>query len=400
MKRFLQRFRTRAVHSGQRPDPETGAHSTPIYQTSTFAYGSFARGRRLFAGEEDGFLYSRVGNPTTRAFEEKLADLEGSEDALAFSSGMAAISALALTLLKPGDEVVFAGPLYGGSEGLFYDVLGKFGVSVKDASSGNLEAAVSSATRLIYVETPSNPTLKIHDLQKIARLAAARGIVSVADNTFATPYLTRPLELGIDLVLHSATKYLGGHGDAIGGVLAGPADLLGEIRSEGLRHLGGSLGPAEAYLLLRGTKTLALRMEAHCDGAQWLAGHLAGHPLVTRVHYPGLAAHPGHEVAAKQMKRFGGMLALELHGGQGAAEAFLDSLTLFTQAVSLGDVESLATHPATTTHQLLPVALRLEQGIGEGLVRLSVGIEDPEDLLADLLQALERAALPATEAVG
>jgi methionine-gamma-lyase len=391
-KKQQTRFRTRAVHSGQRPDPQTGAHATPIYQTSTFAYGSFARGRRLFAGEEEGFLYSRIGNPTVRAFEEKLADLEGAEDALAFSSGMAAISAVALSLLEPGDELVFLGPLYGGSEGLFLDVLPKFGVGVRDGSDG-LEEALGPKTRMVYVETPCNPTLKIHDLARIAGLASARGILSVADNTFATPYLTRPLELGIDLVLHSATKYLGGHGDVIGGVLAGRAELLAEVRGEGLRHLGGSLGPAEAFLLLRGVKTLALRMEAHCEGAARLAEALNGHPQVERLHYPGLPSHPGHEVAARQMTRFGGMLALELKGGEAAAARFLDGLTLFTQAVSLGDVESLATHPASTTHQLLPEQVLQRQGVTDGLVRLSVGIEDPADLLADLEEALKRLAL-------
>lgn len=383
-------FRTRAVHSGQRPDPQTGAHATPIYQTSTFAYGSFARGKRLFAGEEEGFLYSRIGNPTVRAFEEKLADLENAEDALAFSSGMAAISAVALGLLAPGDELVFLGPLYGGTEGFFMDVLPRFGVAVKDASSIPLEDALGPATRMVYVETPCNPTLKIHDLARVAALCSARGIVSVVDNTFATPYLTRPLELGIDLVLHSATKYLGGHGDAIGGVLAGSAERLAEVRAEGLRHLGGTLGPQEAFLLLRGTKTLALRMEAHCEGAARLAEGLVSHPQVAAVHYPGLSSHPGHEVAARQMKRFGGMLALELRGGREAAARFLDGLELFTQAVSLGDVESLATHPASTTHQLLPEAVLKAQGVTDGLVRLSVGIEDPDDLLVDLERALER----------
>jgi methionine-gamma-lyase len=391
----LKRFRTRAVHSGQRPDPATGAHTTPVYQTSTFAYGSFARGQRLFAGEEAGFLYSRIGNPTVRAFEKKIADLEGAEDAVAFSSGMAAISALVFSLLKSGDEIVFLGPLYGGTEGLFFEVLPRFGIAVKDGSNTKLEAAISSRTRMIYVETPSNPTLKIHDLAHVAEVAASHGILSVADNTFATPYLTRPLEIGLDLVLHSATKYLGGHGDVIGGVLAGAAELLEEVRSKGLRHMGGKLGPAEAFLLLRGTRTLALRMEAHCEGVARLAHALGDHPLVKRVHYPGLASHPGHKIAAKQMRYFGGMLALDLQGGQEAAAVFLDSLDLFTQAVSLGDVESLATHPATTTHALLPEEVRHEQGITPGLVRLSVGIEDPEDLLEDLLMALERVGVAA-----
>jgi len=384
-----RRFRTRAVHSGQQPDPHTGAHVTPIYQTSTFAYGSFERGRRLFAGDEPGYLYSRLGNPTTRALEEKLADLEGAEEAIAFASGMAAISAVTLSLLKPGDEVAFIGPLYGGTEGLFFDILTRLGVLISESVSvAELSEKLSPATRLLFVETPTNPTLRLVDLAEVSALAKARGILSVADNTFATPYLTQPIEYGFDLVIHSATKYLGGHGDAIGGLVAGRVELLEQIRSEGLRHLGGSLGPAESYLFLRGLKTLALRMEAHCDGAERVAQALAQHPLVSQVYYPGLTSHPEHALAMRQMRRYGGMVALELRGGEAQAKRFLDSLKLFTQAVSLGDVESLATHPASTTHQLLPEALRRKQGVTEGLVRLSIGIEDPEDLVEDLLQAL------------
>ena len=387
------RFRTRAVHSGTQPDPSTGAHVAPIYQTSTFAYGSFGRGERLFGGEEAGFVYSRIGNPTTRAFEEKLADLEGAEDAVAFSSGMAAVSALMLTLLEPGDEVVFVGPLYGGTEGFFRDILGRFGVGIKETTRDeDLSAALSPATRVIYVETPTNPTLRISDLRAISTLASERGILTVADNTFSTPYLTKPLEHGFDVVLHSATKYLGGHGDALGGVLAGPAALMAEVRAEGLRHVGGALGPFESYLFLRGMKTLALRMEAHCDGAERITTFLQDHLAVQKVYYPGLKSHKGHEIAEKQMRRFGGMVALELASKEEAAR-FLDSLTLFTQAVSLGDVESLATHPASTTHQLLDPETRARQGVTDGLVRLSVGIEDPEDLVEDLERALEGVSL-------
>ena len=388
-----RRFATRAVHSGHEPDPATGAHVPPVYQTSTFAYGSFARGERLFAGEEEGYLYSRIANPTTRAFERKLADLEGAEDAVAFASGMAAVSALTLTFLRPGDELVFIGPLYGGTEGFFHDVLAPFGVRVVELESDReLESALSEATRMVYLETPTNPTLKLSDLSYVAELTAGRDLFTVADNTFATPYLTRPLEHGFTFSLHSATKYLGGHGDAVGGVLVGPAALLAEVRSEGLRHVGGCLGPWESYLLLRGAKTLALRMEAHCAGAMHVAEALRGHPAVARVYYPGLAEHPGHEIARKQMRHFGGMVSLELHGGKAAAQQFLDSLALFTQAVSLGDVESLATHPASTTHQLLDETTRARQGITDGLVRLSVGIEDPRDLCDDLLASLDRLA--------
>ncbi|WP_027876856.1 trans-sulfuration enzyme family protein [Meiothermus cerbereus] len=386
------KIRTRAVHAGHHPDRETGAHVVPIYSTSTFAYGSFARGERLFAGEEPGYIYGRIGNPTVRAFEEKLASLEGAEDAVAFASGMAAISALCNTLLAPGDEIVYLAPLYGGTEGYFLETLTRFGVRVTGGKSvEELPELISPATRLIYLETPTNPTLRIYDLEAVARIARARGVLSVVDNTFATPYLTRPLEHGIEVVLHSATKYLGGHGDCLAGVLAGPKELMEHIRAEGLRHIGAALGAFEAYLMLRGLKTLPLRMEAHCEGAARVAEYLSAHPAVQRVHYPGLSAHPGHEVAKRQMQGFGGLVSLELESKQAAA-LFLDSLKLFTQAVSLGDVESLATHPASTTHQLLPPEVRQAHGVSDALVRLSVGIEDPQDLIADLEQALDQVA--------
>ncbi len=383
----MARLRTLAVHAGQHPDEATGALTTPIYQTSTFAYGGFDRGRRLFAGEEEGYVYTRVQNPTTRAFEAKLAALEGGEAAVAFASGMAAIAALVLTLLRPGDEIVYLGPLYGGTEGLFYDLVRAYGIAVTDATDRPLAEAVGPATRMIYVETPANPTLRIHDLREVARFARARGIVSVADNTFATPVLTRPLALGIDLVVHSATKYLSGHGDVVAGAVVGPRERLEPLRAEGLRHLGGVLSPFDAFLLLRGMKTLPLRMAAHAEGAMRVARFLKEHPAVRRVFYPGLEDHPGHAIAARQMDAFGGMVALDL-GSEAAARAFLDGLTLFAQAVSLGDVDSLATHPYSTTHQLVDEAVRRRQGVTPGLVRLSVGLEDPEDLIEDLAQAL------------
>jgi methionine-gamma-lyase len=388
-------FRTRAVHSGHGVDPQTGAHATPIYQTSTFSYGNFDRGARLFAGEESGYIYSRISNPTVRALELKLADLENAEDALCFSSGMAAVAALAFTVLNPGDEVLFIGPLYGGTEGFFLETLSRMGMVITEChDEGDLEAKLSAQTRMVYVESPMNPNLRILDLARVARAAKSVGALAVTDNTFATPYLTRPVELGFDAVIHSMTKYLGGHGDAIGGVLVGSAELCFRVRLEGLRHLGGSLGPQEAYLFLRGVKTLPLRMEAHCDGAErvaaWLRQRQAqGNSGIEALHYPGFETHPNHEVAKRQMARFGAMIALELQGGLDAARVFLDSLTLFTQAVSLGDVESLASHPASTTHQLLPLEVRQRQGVTDGLVRLSIGVEHPDDLIRDLEQALE-----------
>ncbi|AFZ66598.1 trans-sulfuration enzyme family protein [Deinococcus peraridilitoris] len=384
------RFRTRAVHAGHEVDPGTGAHAVPIYQTSTFGYGDADRGERLFAGKEQGYFYSRLGNPTVRAFEEKLASLEGTEDAVAFASGMGALSALSLTLLEPGNEVAFLGPLYGGSEGFFRHILAKFGVTVWEAENlQDLQARLTPRVRMVYVETPTNPTLRISDLREVARLAHRVGALAVADNTFSTPYLTRPAEHGVDMVLHSATKYLGGHGDAIGGVVTGHADLMAEIRVTGLRHVGASLGPQEAYLFLRGMKTLPLRMDAHCEGALQVARHFAQHPAIRRVFYPGLPDHEGHEVAARQMAQFGGMVSFDLRGGYDSAKIFLDHLQLFVQAVSLGDVESLSCHPASTTHQLLGAETLARQGVTPGLARLSVGIEDPADLIEDLERALE-----------
>ncbi|MCP2015217.1 methionine-gamma-lyase [Deinococcus sp. HSC-46F16] len=383
-------FRTRAVHAGHGLDPVTGAHAVPIYATSTFGYGTAERGGRLFAGEETGYFYSRLSNPTVTAFEEKVASLEGAEAAVAFGSGMGAASAIALTLLRTVDEVAFVGPLYGGTEGLLRDILGRFGVTVHEAADVEaLRGVVTERTRLVWLETPSNPTVGIVDLAAASAVAHAAGALVVVDNTFATPYLTRPLEHGADLVMHSATKYLGGHGDVVAGVVVGSADLVTELRLHGLRHVGSVLGPFEAYLLLRGLKTLPLRMEAHCQGAMALARALEGHPALKALHYPGLPTHPGHAVAARQMRAFGGLLSLDL-GTQEAAFAFLNNLRLFTQAVSLGDVESLSCHPASTTHQLLGEETLARQGVTKGLVRLSVGIEDEADLITDVLGALER----------
>ncbi|CAN5847923.1 PLP-dependent aspartate aminotransferase family protein [soil metagenome] len=385
-------FATRAVHAGQVTDPSTGAHATAIHQTSTFVLGDVARGARLFAGDEAGYVYSRIGNPTVRAFEEKLAALEGADEAVAFASGMGAIAALCFSTLRSGDEILFLGPLYGGTRGLFHDLLGRFGVRARRVDDHELASAVSPTTRMIYVETPTNPTLQIHDLRLVSEVARTHGVLSVVDGTFATPYLTRPLEHGIDVVIHSATKYLGGHGDALGGVVLGRAELMDEIRLEGLRHAGAALSPTVASLLLRGVRTLHLRMRAHCENARAVADASLGHPALRAVHYPGHAQHPGHAVASRQMNDFGGMVTLEFTGGRAMAAAFLESLTLFDHAVSLGDVSSLACHPASTTHQLVDEPLRLADGVTEGLVRLSVGVEDAHDLVRDVLQALAVAA--------
>ncbi len=386
----MTHLRTRAVHAGQHHDPSTGAIATPIAQTTAFGYGTLERGAAIFAGEAPGYRYSRFANPTVAALEAKLADLEGAPSAVAFASGTAACSSVLLGLLRPGDELVFLGPLYGGTEGLLRNLGERWGIRVVDATACGLEAALTPATRMVWVESLTNPTLRVHDLAEVARLARARGITTVVDNTFCTPCLVRPLALGMDVVLHSMTKYLGGHGDATGGIVAGSEALVRAVRQTGLGHVGGNLAPQEAYLFLRGIKTLPLRMAAHCEGAMAVARFLQNHPAVKTVHYPGLESHPQHALAQRQMQGgFGGMVTLELaRAERTAVAAMLNRLQLFTQAVSLGDVDSLACHPASTTHSFVSPEARAAAGVTEGMVRLSVGIEHPDDLIADLAQAL------------
>lgn len=386
----MTHLRTRAVHAGQHPDPTTGAIATPINQTTAFGYGTLEQGAALFAGTVPGYRYSRFANPTVAALEAKMADLEGAQAAVAFASGTAATSSVLLGLLRPGDELVFLGPLYGGTEGLMRSLGERWGIKVVDATASGLAAAMTPATRLVWVETLTNPTLRLHDLTAVAALARERGVPTVADNTFCTPCLARPLECGIDLVLHSMTKYLGGHGDATGGIVAGPTALVDAVRKTGLGHVGGNLAPQEAFLFLRGIKTLPLRMAAHCEGALTVARFLAAHPAVRAVHYPGLESHPQHLLARRQLTGgYGGMVSFELaRCERAAAAAVLDRLRLFTQAVSLGDVDSLACHPASTTHSFVSAQARVAGGVTEGLIRLSVGIEFPDDLVADLDQAL------------
>ena len=391
----MTHLRTRAVHAGQHPDPFSGAIATPIAQTTAFAYGTLEHGAAIFAGEAPGYRYSRFANPTVAALEAKLANLEGAASAVAFASGTAATSSVLLGLLHPGDEIVFLGPLYGGTEGIFRSLGERFGLKVVDATQQGLAACLTPATRLVWVETLTNPSLQLHDLQEVAAQAKAHGALTVADNTFCTPCLLRPLELGIDLVMHSMTKYLGGHGDATGGIVAGADTLVAAVRKTGLGQVGGNLSPQEAFLFLRGIKTLPLRMAAHCDGALAVAQYLSRHPAVRTVHYPGLASHPQHALALRQLSGgFGGMVTFELaRNERSAAAAVLNQLALFTQAVSLGDVDSLACHPASTTHSFVSAEVRAKNGVTEGMIRLSVGIEHPDDLIADLDRALQGASL-------
>ncbi len=383
------KFQTVAIHAGQQPDPSTGALNTPVYLTSTYSYGTAEEGKARFAGQNPGYIYSRFANPTSSALEQKLAALEGADEAIVVASGMAAISSIVYALTQQGDEVAFIDPVYGGTDSFLRNTLVRAGVTVTSyRSDDDFVANHSPNTRLVLWEPVTNPTLKVIDSRKIVGIAKQIGAITVCDNTFLTPYLFRPLELGIDLVMHSGTKYLCGHGDIIAGVIAGNGPLIQRVRTVALKHLGVPMGPQEAYLLQRGVKTLPLRMQAHCENAAKVAAFLASHPKVAKVYFPGLPSHLGHQVVADTASGFGGMVALDLAGGFADAARFLDNLNLFAQAVSLGDLESLACHPASTTHAAMSAEDRAKAGVTEQLVRLSIGVEDADDLIEDLARAL------------
>lgn len=386
-------FTTRAVHAGEHPDPTTGAVVPPVHLSTTFAFPSAEAGAALFAGERPGYIYTRLGNPTVAVLEAKVADLEGGEAALATASGMAAIATVLLTLLGDGGHVVCTDALYSATYDLLARRLPAFGIRTTFVDATDPAAfarAITPETRLLYVETPGNPTLTLTDIAAVATVARQHGLPLVVDNTFATPYLQQPLALGADIVVHSATKYLSGHGDAVAGVVVGRRAFIAACREATLADFGGALSPLTAYLVLRGLPTLALRMERHCANAQRVAAYLSQHPKVAWVRYPGLPSHPQHALARRQMRGFGGMVCFELAGGLAAGRALLNAVRLCTLAVSLGDVRTLITHPASTTHHQVPAERRRAMGITDGLVRLSVGIEDPDDIVADLEQALDR----------
>jgi len=381
---------TRAVHAGSEVN-ETSSVAMPIFQTSTFRFRDVEEGRELSAATAPSHLYTRWGNPTTRAAELAIADLEGGEAALCFSSGMAAGSTAVMATVQAGDHVVVAASLYAGMIELFERVLPRFGVDATFADGTNLgafEAAIEDRTRLIYVETPANPTLSLTDLAAVAALAKARDCFTIADNTWASPVNQRPLELGIDAVVHSATKYLGGHTDVISGAAVGAQEWTDRVWPM-LKVLGGCPSPHDAYLLQRGIKTITVRVARQNATALELASFLEEHPLVDRVHYPGLESHPQHDLAVRQMPGgFGGMLAFEVDGGFDAGKRVLERLELAIHAVSLGGIETLAVHPASTTHGPLTPEERERAGISDGLVRVSVGLEDADDLIGDFDQAL------------
>ena len=377
-------FATRTIHAGQAPDPSTGAIMPPIYATSTYVQES--------PGQHKGFEYSRTHNPTRFAYERCLADLEGGTAGFAFASGMAATATI-LDLLDQGSHVIAMDDLYGGSYRLFERVRRRSAgltFSFVDLSDPDaLDDAIRPETRMIWVETPTNPLLKLVDLSRLAEQARGRGILSVCDNTFASPWVQRPLELGFDLVMHSATKYLNGHSDMVGGIVAvGDNPELAEQLGFLQNAVGAVAGPFDSFLALRGLKTLALRMQRHCENAAAVAAFLDSHPEVEAVYYPGLPSHPQHDLAGRQMHAFGGMVSAVVAGGLPTARRFLERVEIFALAESLGGVESLIEHPAIMTHASIPAEKRADLGIGDGLVRLSVGVEDADDLIADLSRAL------------
>ncbi len=376
------KFHTKVVHAGVHPDPQTGAVMTPIYQTSTYAQRS--------PGDHKGFEYSRTQNPTRFALQDSIAALENGKYGLCFSSGMGAIDSV-IKLLSPGDEVISTNDLYGGTYRIFTKVFEKYGIrfhftSMADPSS--IEKHINSNTKLIWIETPTNPMMNIIDIEAVTKIAKSKGIMVGVDNTFASPALQQPFDYGVDIVMHSVTKYLGGHSDVVMGALVVNDKALHEKLAFLQNSSGAVPGPQDCFLVLRGIKTLALRMKQHCINGEIIANFLQGHEEVDHVYWPGFTSHPNHEVAKKQMSGFGGMISFTMKGNKAKAFKVMESFKLFTLAESLGGVESLCNHPATMTHASIPVDNRLKLGITDDLIRLSVGIEDAEDLIEDLSNAL------------
>lgn len=377
-----------SIHTGNHKNP-FGALAVPIYQTSTFVFDSAEQGGKRFALEEEGYIYSRLGNPTTAVFEEKIAALEGGEAAVATSSGIGAITSTLWTLLKAGDHVIADKTLYGCTFAYLNHGVAKFGVEVDFIDTSDLELVrktMKSNTRVVYLETPANPNMKVVDIKAVAEIAHTNpNTLVVVDNTFATPFCQRPLELGCDVVVHSVTKYLNGHGDVIAGVVISKKEIIDQVRLVGVKDMTGSvLGPTEAFYIIRGMKTFELRMRRHCENAMKVAEYLESHDKIEKVYYPGLKSHDGYEVASKQMDAFGGILAFELKGGFEAGKTLLNNVKMAALAVSLGDAETLIQHPASMTHSPYTKEERLAAGITDGLVRLSVGLENIEDIIADL----------------
>ncbi|MBG5949985.1 MULTISPECIES: methionine gamma-lyase [Proteus] len=385
-------FNTQAIHYGYSPLDSQGALVPPVFQTSTFVFPTAQYGADCFSGKQKGHFYSRISNPTLELLEKRLAQLENGEGAVVFSSGIGAITSSCWSLLKPGDELIADMTLYGCTFTFFNHGLAKFGVKIKHVDLTNLEKlkeAITEKTKLIFFETPANPNMRVSDIAKISEIAHQHNILVMVDSTYCSPYLQQPLGLGADIVVHSMTKYLSGHGDVTAGAIITTHALADKIRVEGLKDMTGAcLSPHDASLILRGIKTLGIRMEQICQNAQRIAQYLEDNPKVETIYYPGLASFPQYELAKRQMRLAGGMIAIELKGGIKAGREFLNRLNLFSRAVSLGDCESLAQHPATMTHATYSAEERQRHGISDGLIRLSIGLEDVNDLIADLKQAL------------
>ena len=383
-------FNTNLVHVGEKPDPTTGSVIPPIYQTTTFAFDTNENMLDLMEGRATGYIYTRYGNPNYTMVEEKIAFLEEAENGLVLGSGMAATSTAIIAIAKAGEHIITHADIYGGSFGLFQDLLPRFGMEtsfVDCTDLSQIKEAVKENTRIIFLETPSNPVLRIFDIRKISEFAHSRGIQVIIDNTFATPYNQKPLNLGADVVVHSCTKYLNGHSDVMAGAILGKKDYITDCVNI-FRKLGGNLNGFDAWLLLRGMKTFGLRMKCHNQNGQKVAEFLNQHPLVEKVYYPGLPEHEQHELAKSQMTGFGGVIGIELKGGKETVNKVLNRVKLFTRAVSLGSVESLITQPVAAVHFNVPVEFRKKGGITDNLVRISVGIEETEDIITDLKQAM------------
>jgi len=381
---------TQVVHGIHTADTNTLDIVAPIHMTSAFEFKNAAHGAGLFSGKDDSYIYTRISNPTVSMFQAKMAILEGGEDAIATSSGMSAIASIALSLAKPGDNFVSRTTVYGGTFALFTENLKALQIEARlispalSDSKKAIESLVDKKTRFLYMETPANPTLDVIDIEMWAGIARKHLIPLVVDNTFATAYLQNPLLIGADVVVHSATKYISGHADVIGGVIVGKKKMMDRIRAEYIHHFGPTMSPFNAWLFLRGIKTLAVRMERHCLNAMRVAEWLNSHPKVTKVYYPGLPSHPGHSIAKKQMKCFGGMIAFEVSGGIRAGQAVMDNVHICRLAVSLGDCDTLIQHPASMTHSTYTKEDRAAAGIPDGLIRISVGIEHADDIIKDL----------------
>lgn len=384
-------FSTVAIHSGKGKKKNPGVLVTPIYQSTSYVFDSVKDGKEKCESNDYGFCYTRIGNPTQEVLEEKIAALEGAESSLAFASGVAAASALLFHVFKAGDHAIVDDTVYSATHNLFDTMLKKFGVETTFTDTSkieNIEKAIRPNTRMIYFESPANPTMKVIDLEAVGNVGEKHNITTVVDSTFASPYLQNPIKLGIDVVIHSATKYICGHGDAMGGLVVGTKKLVEGVRDDTLKNLGGCISPFNAFLLIRGLKTLDIRMQKHCESALIIARYLENHPKVRKVFYPGLESHPQHEVAKKQMKDWGAVITFDLKGGMDAGVKLMEGVKLCRLAVSLGDVDTLVEHPASMTHWYIAKEEREKGGITDGLVRMSVGLEGTEDIINDLEQAL------------